>query len=149
MDASDALVIPCARCGTKNRVARAKLADGPVCGRCQAPLAVDSAPVVVTAASFAEQVERSPLPVLVDLWAPWCGPCRTIAPVLEQLAAEMAGRVRIAKVNVDENPEISARFRVQGIPTLLAFKDGREVDRLVGAHPKATIARLLASLAAC
>lgn len=143
-------IVRCPSCGTKNRLASGLVQPGqaPVCGRCRAPLPYDDAPRVVTDATFAAEVERWPVPVLVDLWAPWCGPCHVIAPSLEQIAAEMAGRVRVAKVNVDENPATSARFQVQGIPTLLFFKDGREVDRLVGAHSKTEIARRLARLAA-
>jgi thioredoxin len=88
-------------------------------------------------------VERSPLPVLLDLWAPWCGPCRMIAPVLEQLATEMTGQVRVAKLNVDENPQTAARFQVQSIPTLLVLQNGREVDRVVGVQTKAELMRRL------
>jgi thioredoxin len=99
--------------------------------------------VTVTDATFAAEVERSPLPVLVDLWAPWCGPCRLIAPVLDELASEMAGRVRFAKLNVDENPATAARFKANSIPTLLVLKGGREVDRLVGVQSKAEIKRRL------
>jgi len=79
--------------------------------------------------------------MLVDMWAPWCGPCRQVAPVVEQLAAELAGRMRVAKLNVDENPVTSARFQIQSIPALLVFKGGREVDRIVGAQPKSEILR--------
>ena len=92
-------------------------------------------------------VERSPLPVLVDAWAAWCMPCRTIAPVIEELATEMAGRVRVAKLNVDENPATASRFNLRSIPTLLIFKGGQEIDRIVGVQPKSEIMRRLAQAA--
>ncbi len=141
---SDVLMVPCPSCDAANRVPREKLQQGlsPVCGRCRRPLS-PGAPVAVTDATFAADVERSPLPVLVDAWAPWCGPCHMIAPIVDALAAELAGRVRVAKLNVDENPRTAARYRVGSIPTLLVFKNGREVDRLVGALPKREIARRL------
>lgn len=143
-------MIRCPACGATNRVPLDKLARGlePVCGRCHRPLPVGAKPVTVTDATFAVDVERSPLPVVVDMWAEWCGPCRMIAPVLEELAAEMAGRVRVAKLNVDENPETAARFGVRSIPTLLVMKDGREIDRIVGVQPKTEIVRRLARVAA-
>ncbi len=123
----------------------AKLAQGlkPVCGKCKAPLPLSQHPVTVTDANFADEVERSPLPVLLDMWAPWCGPCRTIAPIVEQLAAETAGRLRVGKLNVDDNPITAERFNVRSIPALLVLRDGREIDRFVGALPKAEIVRRL------
>jgi thioredoxin 1 len=98
-----------------------------------------SVPLHVTDATFGRDVLNAPLPVIVDFWAPWCGPCRMIAPALEKLAAEYAGRVRIAKLNVDENPRTAAQYQVQGIPTLLLVRNGRVVDRIVGALPEAQL----------
>jgi len=139
------MLVSCPGCGTSNRVARDEVERGlqAVCGRCHAPLPATARPVVVTDATFADEVEASPLPVLLDLWATWCGPCRMIAPVLDELAIEMSGRVRFAKLDVDQNPATAERFGVRSIPTLLVLMAGREVDRLVGAMPKPEIARRL------
>jgi thioredoxin 2 len=143
-------LLTCPACGAVNRVPGDKLAQGlqPVCGRCKKALPLSKGPVTVTDANFVEEVERSPLPVLLDLWAPWCGPCRMVAPAVEQLAAGMAGRLRVGKLNVDENPVTAARFQVQGIPALLVFKNGREIDRIIGAQPKSEIARRVQQLIA-
>jgi len=142
----DVEMLRCPACGTANRVPRAKLQEGkrPVCGRCKSPLLAGSGPVTVSDASFAELVGGSPLPVLLDLWAPWCGPCRAVGPIVEELARELAGRVRVGKLNVDDNPQTAARFGARSIPTLLILRNGREVDRIVGAVPKQEILRHLA-----
>src|SRR5918995_1069730 len=142
---SEKPVIRCPSCGANNRVDPERTAQGneAVCARCKNPLPVSGKPVTVTDATFAAEVERSPVPVLLDLWAPWCGPCRMIAPTLEELAKEMAGRVRVAKLNVDENPSTATRFQVRSIPTLLVLKGGKEMERITGVQPKAEIERRL------
>jgi thioredoxin len=128
---SDARLVRCPACGTTNRVPAEKIARGlaPRCGRCKTPLLAHTGPMTVTDATFAAEVERSPLPVLVDAWAPWCGPCRLIAPVIDELAVEMAGRVRVAKLNVDENPATAARFNLRSIP------DAARASRRSGGGP--------------
>ncbi len=93
----------------------------------------------VSGAEFDTEVLQSPLPVLVDFWAVWCGPCKAVAPSVEQIANEYAGRIKVVKMDVDDNMEISARYGIQSIPTLMLFKGGQPVERLVGAYPKATI----------
>src|ERR1700736_6940353 len=142
---TEAQLIRCPACGATNRVPREKIEQGlaPVCGRCKTPLSASNKPLTVTDASFSAEVERSPLPVLLDMWAPWCHPCRIIAPTIEELAVELAGRLRVAKLNVDENPVTAGRFRIQSIPALLVFRGGREVDRIIGVQPKTEIARRL------
>ena len=117
-----------------------------MCGRCRAPLEPGAVPLNVTDDTFESLVLGSPLPVLLDLWAPWCAPCLGLAPVIEQVAAETAGRLRVAKLDTDENPRTAARLQVRGIPTLVFFKEGREVERLVGARAKAEILQAAAGL---
>jgi thioredoxin len=119
----------------------------PVCGRCRAPLPAPARPLEITDSRFEEQVLDSPLPVLLDVWAPWCVPCRGMEPVIEELAASLAGRVRVGKLNIDRNPEAAARLRVLGVPTLILFKDGREVARMIGAREKGELMRALAGVA--
>jgi len=140
---AEVTLVRCPSCGATNRVPVSAVRAGkrPVCGRCKVALPLGRGPVTVTDANFAGEVEASPLPVLLDLWAPWCGPCRMLAPIVEELAGELAGRVKVGKLNVDENPSIAARFNARSIPTLLVLRGGREVDRIVGVQPKAEIAR--------
>jgi thioredoxin len=143
-------IVSCPNCGTRNRVdERSAQESQPVCGRCGANLpassATDGKPQTVTDDSFTNDVinASSTVPVLVDAWAAWCGPCRMIAPVLDDLAAEAAGRYKIAKLNVDENPRTSGQFGIRSIPTLLIFRNGKLVDQIVGVVPKQTIAARL------
>jgi len=145
----DSVIVRCDRCGTKNRVPRSRMDQGPVCGRCKSPLAIGKGfdrPVDITDQTFESEVVSAAIPVLVDCWAPWCGPCRMVGPVLEQLAREYAGRIKIAKLNVDENPRIASRYAIRSIPTLFVFNRGEMVDTMVGALPKAEIERRLQSL---
>lgn len=142
----------CPKCSTRNRVDEFLAGvHNAVCGKCGASLkaAGDGKPQVVTDATFAQDVvaASSATPVLVDAWAEWCGPCRMIAPILDQLAAESNGRYKIAKLNVDENPLTSQQFGIRSIPTMLIFKNGQLVDQIVGAVPKQAItAKLEAQL---
>ncbi len=126
---SETKVVSCPQCGAKNRV-RAAATGAPHCAKCgrSLPWLAEAA-----AADFADVVEKSPIPVLVDFWAPWCGPCRVVSPLVEQLARELAGRLKVAKVNTDEEPGLQQRFGVRGIPSLVLIEGGRERDRVVGA----------------
>jgi thioredoxin 2 len=145
----DSIILRCPNCSAKNRVARNRLQDKPICAKCRTPLTPGDffdRPVLVTDRTFSNVVLSSPYPVVVDCWAPWCGPCRMVAPILDQLAMEYAGRVKIAKLNVDENHMTASRYSTQSIPTLLFFKEGELVDRLVGVLPKAEIERHVRAL---
>ncbi len=131
---SDA-IIKCPNCGRRNRVPAA--ADGiPRCGHCHQPL-----PWIVDAgdADFTEIAEKAAVPVLVDFWAPWCGPCRMVSPALAELATERRGQIKLVKVNVDESPRLQQRFEVQAIPTLMVIRDGKAVARQAGAAPVAAL----------
>jgi len=138
-------IVECPNCGTRNRLSPSDSAGkAPVCGKCHQPLAgAPSKPVTVTDSNFSSVVAGAQLPVLLDLWAAWCGPCRMITPMVEQIAQELSGKVIVGKLDVDANPQTAARYRVQSIPTLLILKNGQEVDRLVGAQPKAAILQRL------
>jgi thioredoxin 2 len=128
-------IVQCPNCGRRNRVPPAGTGI-PRCGNCHRPL-----PWVAEAGddTFAEVAEQSTVPVVVDLWAPWCGPCRMVSPALDRVATELAGRVKLVKVNVDEAPKISERFAVQAVPTLLVMKGGQVITRQAGAAPAATL----------
>ncbi len=132
----------CAACGAENRIPSEKLDRNARCGRCKGALPPEDHPVAIEdAASFDDLVARSPLPVVVDFWAPWCGPCRMVAPELEKLARTKSGKVLVAKVNTDEVPAVAARFGIQSIPTMVLFRGGRESKRVSGAMPAPAIER--------
>ena len=146
---TDSIIIKCTNCGAKNRIAKIRINDKPVCGRCHSSLpeaGVFDRPVIVSDKTFNHEIVSATVPVLLDCWAPWCGPCRTIGPIIDQLAKDFAGNVKFAKLNVDENPATSAKYNIMSIPTMLLFKDGKMVNSLVGALPKAEIENHLRSL---
>ncbi|THB81846.1 MAG: thioredoxin TrxC [Desulfobacteraceae bacterium] len=142
------MIVRCPSCMTRNRIPVARASDRPNCGKCGAKLpAIELGKVVnVTDQTFEAEVFSSPLPVLVDCWAPWCGPCRSIAPVLDELAVTYGTRLKIVKINMDENPQTSARFNVMSIPTMLLVQGKTVVDTLVGALPKEEIERQIARI---
>ena len=145
----DDIIIRCLACGTKNRMPEDRLQQQPLCGKCGSPIVIsdDSGhPVDITDATFSKEVLSYPGPVLMDSWAPWCGPCRTVGPILDELASKYAGGIKIVKLNVDENPLTASKYNIRSIPTMLLFKGGSLVDRLVGALPKEEIERHLLSI---
>jgi thioredoxin 2 len=143
----ESFIVLCPHCGAKNRIPLQKITSRARCGKCHQLLITSAAgsygarPVEVTDANFSQEVLSSPGPVLVDFWAPWCGHCRTLAPVLDQLAGEFGGRIKIAKLNVDENPGVASSYNIRSIPNMLFFKNGTVVDSVPGALPKEELAR--------
>ena len=124
--------VVCPNCDTTNRVARERQGAGPRCGTCKEPL-FPGHPIELRKENFDRHIASNDLPVVVDFWAPWCGPCRMMAPAYEQAAQRLASDVRIAKLNTEDAPDIAGRFGIRGIPTMIAFRDGREVARQSGA----------------
>ena len=137
---SETLHIVCPHCNTVNRIPTARLGEGPRCGRCRRPL-FNGHPLDLTAASFQQHIGRSDIPVVVDFWAPWCGPCKMMAPAFEQAARQLEPRVRLAKVNTDVEQALGAQFGIRSIPTMALFKHGREAARQAGAMGASDILR--------
>jgi thioredoxin 2 len=135
---SDAVKLACATCGQMNRVPLAKLAEGPKCGACGDPLA-DGKVIELDARAHDKTTRSDEMPLLVDYWAPWCGPCRMMAPEFAKAATALRGRARLAKLNTEDHPEIASRARIQGIPALVLYAKGREIARLSGARPASEI----------
>jgi len=140
------LEIRCLKCGAVNRIPAERAGKPARCGKCKAPLATAVTPVTVTDAAFEAIVLRATTPVLLDCWAEWCGPCHMLAPTIDALARDYAGRVLVGKLDVDANPRTAARYEVRGIPTLLIFDHEQVVDRLVGVQPRPAIEARLAPL---
>ena len=129
---SDSFHVVCPRCDTTNRVARGRQGAEPRCGTCKEPLFPGHA-IELGKKNFDRHIASNDLPVVVDFWAPWCGPCRMMAPAYEQAAERLASEVRIAKLNTEDDPDIAGRFDIRGIPTMIAFRGGHEVARQSGA----------------
>lgn len=136
----DSIHVVCPACDTTNRVPRERLGEGAVCGKCRTPL-LDGRVTALDAGRFARHVEASGLPVVVDFWAQWCGPCRMMAPHFERAARELATTARLAKLDTEAAPAVAGRYGIRSIPTLIVFRDGREIARRSGAMDAATLVR--------
>src|SRR5574340_1104868 len=144
IEATQKLLVACPSCATGNRLPAERLGDEPKCGKCGAPL-LDGKPVHLYPANFDAFLSRNDLPVVVDFWADWCGPCHAMAPAFERAAASLKTRIRFAKLDTEAAPAIAARYGIRSIPTMIVFRAGREADRISGAMDAGSIERWLQS----
>jgi len=136
------VTLPCPSCGRWNRIAAKRITDGPKCGVCSAPLRLDH-PVLLTDATFDRVLRETTLPLLVDFYADWCGPCRMMAPAVDELARSSAGQILVAKLDTDASQRVAARYQIRGIPTVIAFRNGREERRQSGVMPLAALREMV------
>ncbi len=141
---SDSVLVACPECHALVRVPEDRLGDEPTCARCKSPV-VPGVPVTLDSQSFDTHTTRSGLPVLVDFWAPWCGPCRAMAPVLDRVADERRTQLQVGKLNTDQSPEIAGRLGIRSIPTLILYRDGKELARRSGSSDSGSLAQWLDS----
>ena len=139
---SEPLHVVCPHCHTTNRVKADQLSSAPTCGQCKQPLFTGHPVALDDEAAFDKHVTRSQIPVLVDFWAPWCGPCRMVSPIVDEIAEENAA-IKVAKINIDEQPQLASQYGVMSIPTLLVFENGDVIEKAVGARNKSFILQML------
>ena len=136
-------VVKCKKCNAKNKVKLELIANSPKCGKCGEKLYIPQSAIEIGESQFEEEVLKESIPTVVDFWAPWCGPCKMVSPLLEDIARKYPGRIKVVKINTDKNPYIASRYAIQGIPTIILFRNGQEVNRQVGAVPRDHIERFL------